>query len=315
MSTNPCPDEFFDVLTTRQPAPTGAVLRPSPNGIFSIRGPDAPDFLHHICTQDVATRVLGELVPAAFLTSKGKLSARAWLARGADGFWIEVAQSGLHALVELCERYHFSERLEIAVPEAWSSLEKVTVTPAPVTPDYRFTAGASGVLHLVSQRGRKISERIHGPRAVVAGLGADLPDLDPALAECLRIASGEPLVDVDTGERTLVLEAGLDDHVSATKGCYVGQEIVARVHTYGHVNRRLVRLGIATTAPIAPDTTLVEASLGDAVGRVTSSARVPGGEWTVALGFLAEAFLREPEPLHLATRDGPLVRHADLSPA
>jgi folate-binding protein YgfZ len=87
---------------------------------------------------------------------------------------------------------------------------------------------------------------------------------------------------VDTGDRTLVQEARLDDAVSFTKGCYLGQETVARLHYRGHPNRRLARIALAGPVPTGARVT----GPGDvAAGEVTSVADVPGTGW-VALGMV-----------------------------
>ncbi len=88
---------------------------------------------------------------------------------------------------------------------------------------------------------------------------------------------------VDADGDTLALEAGLDDCVSLDKGCYTGQEIVARIHTYGHVNRKLCLL-VTSVDELPVGAELVNAN-GDRVGRVGSSAPVDGG-LRVALGYV-----------------------------
>ncbi len=76
-----------------------------------------------------------------------------------------------------------------------------------------------------------------------------------------------------------------------------------------------MRLALATTAPVADGTELFDVELGEAVGRVTSACPVHGTEWSLALGYLPDAFLASPSPLALGTSGGPAVHHADLLPA
>ena len=89
--------------------------------------------------------------------------------------------------------------------------------------------------------------RSHGAAIRLQAPPSPLSDGD---AECLRLLAGLLRVGVETEPTTLALEADLDDHVSTTKGCYTGQEIVARIHTYGHVNRKACLLHLAPGAPI-----------------------------------------------------------------
>ena len=295
--------------------PGGAASRAGiPVASLRLLGPDAGTFLQRICAQDVFALAPLAVAPAAFLTSKGRIEAIATVVRVADGFVLETAAGAVEGLAALCDRYHFTEKLTIEKP--LSVVSELVGVVLPISLDIapgHAREDAEGTLTIVTKRGGLLRARRHGPAdAVVAGF--DAPALDPQLAECLRIASGEPQLGLDTDERTLVLEAGLDDHVSTTKGCYVGQEIVARIHTYGHVNRRLVRLRLATVEAVAHGAALVDAELGEAVGRVMSSSRVPGRAFSVALGWLPEAFLREPGALRLGGSEVE-VQFVGLAPA
>ncbi len=123
-------------------------------------------------------------------------------------------------------------------------------------------------------------------------------------AECLRMAAGLVRVGIDTEPTTLALEADLDDHCSTTKGCYTGQEIVARIHTYGHVNRRLCLLWLAAgpvvqaPAPVHDDDDLP-------VGRVMHAVPVPDGSGRLGFGYLPKDFQEPGTRLKLA--DGAAV--------
>ena len=124
----------------------------------------------------------------------------------------------------------------------------------------------------------------------------------------MRICAGIARVGVDTEESTLAAEAAIEDHLSLTKGCYTGQEIVARIHTYGHVNRRLRLLEIDSAEAISVGTVLVEPGAGDPVGRVMSSSLLPDGRRRAALGYLPSDFGEPGSRLRLGTREGPLVQ-------
>ncbi|MGQ0553100.1 MAG: CAF17-like 4Fe-4S cluster assembly/insertion protein YgfZ [Planctomycetota bacterium] len=113
-----------------------------------------------------------------------------------------------------------------------------------------------------------------------------------------RIAAGVPWFPEDLGEGVIPLEAGLDAQVSITKGCYPGQEVVARITNLGQVTRKLVRLASAAApdsgaALPAAGTTLfgTEARAGQEAGKLTSVAVDPSTGRIVALGFLRRAFL------------------------
>ncbi|MFO1051581.1 MAG: hypothetical protein U1F36_05165 [Planctomycetota bacterium] len=292
----------------------GGYRHDTARGLVEVRGLDAVDFLQRVCSQDVAALEPGAAAPTAFLSNKGKLVATAVAIRIEDGILLDTAASHLALLGELCERYHFSEKLRITRREGIAVVERVGGGDDLPTSPWHAVLGHDE-LRLVLSRGGLTRERVFAPATRAATQFAELPSLESWRAECVRIGSGEIEVGRDTDERTLVLEAGLDDHVSTAKGCYVGQEIVARIHTYGHLNRRLVRLALATTAPVADGTELFDVELGEAVGRVTSACAVHGTEWSLALGYLPDAFLASPSPLALGMSGGPAVHHADLLPA
>jgi folate-binding protein YgfZ len=101
--------------------------------------------------------------------------------------------------------------------------------------------------------------------------------------EVLRIEAGIPRYGVDTSQETLPLEAGLFFGISRDKGCYTGQEIIERISSRGHTNRRLLSLKIAPGFTPSPGDTLHREE--KEVGRITSAARSPGLGVPLALGY------------------------------
>ena len=103
------------------------------------------------------------------------------------------------------------------------------------------------------------------------------------MLEARRIECGIPRLGVDMGEKTLALEVPVDSAISITKGCYLGQEVIARGTARGHVNRRLCGLVFSGGLP-APGAALTRD--GHEVGQVTSVAHSPALERGVGLGFV-----------------------------
>ena len=97
-------------------------------------------------------------------------------------------------------------------------------------------------------------------------------------------------IGVETEASTLALEADLDDHCSTTKGCYTGQEIVARIHTYGHVNRKLCLLQLDGDGAIEQPVPLHELEDDLPVGRVMHAVAAPGSSVARWPRLLAEGF-------------------------
>ena len=221
-----------------------------------VAGPDAEDFLQRLLSNDVAA---GEACDALLLTPKARVIApvRVWR-RGAADFLL-LTEPGLGETVRTrLLRARFAAKVEIEPEEhaAW-----VVLGEADGIPSSDYGVGAAEVLD-----------------AEPAGE----PVADDEL-ERLRIEARTPVWGRELDERVLPAEAGLVGRaVSLTKGCFPGQEPIARLHYRGHANRALRVLEIEGEEPPAYDAELL---LGEkAVGRVTSAVRANGA--VVALGYV-----------------------------
>jgi folate-binding protein YgfZ len=112
--------------------------------------------------------------------------------------------------------------------------------------------------------------------------------VSPDVFETLRIEAGIPRHGQDMDETNVVLEANLDDAISYTKGCYVGQEIIIRIKHRGHVAKKLT--GIRFHEPVEPGET-ISSDDGKEIGRVTSATYSPELESPIALGYLRYEYL------------------------
>jgi folate-binding protein YgfZ len=108
--------------------------------------------------------------------------------------------------------------------------------------------------------------------------------------EILRVEAGLPRYGVDMDETNVVTEAPLDDAVSYTKGCYVGQEIIARIHWRGHVAKKLTGLLFGDEEKVEREAK-IRATDGKEIGRITSSVFSPRLGRTVALGYVKYDYL------------------------
>jgi len=299
----------YEQTTANQVLGSGAGMRQQGgHSLVRVAGPDAVDYLHRLCSQDVAAMAPGDLGPACFLDGKGKLLQIVLVARVADGLWLEAQEHKAAELLELLDRYHFTEQLTLSPgPEDWDCAEVWSREPLAAPAPGKHIELEGGGVALSWQRDGLTWVRYHGPAAALSSACPDLPQLSNSQCECLRILAGIPWVGRDTDERTLALEAPLDDHVSTTKGCYTGQEIVARIHTYGHTNRALCRVSIEGVGSVEVGTALLEPEDSDAVGRVMSVVDVPGQEARLGLGFLPAAFTAAGSRLVLGESGGPAV--------
>ncbi len=213
-----------------------------PRAFLGASGPDAEDFLQRMLSNDVAALAVGEACDALLLTAKARVIAPVRVVRrGPDDFLLLTEPELGETLRTQLLRTRFAAKVEVE-PEEHESW-------------------------LVLGGGEVVDERPEGDEASAEEL------------ERWRIEAGIPRWGAEIDERVLPAEAGLTEtHVSFTKGCFPGQEPIARQRYRGKLNRRLRVLELDGGAAPEPDTEIVWD--GKAVGRVTSA--VPG----LALGFV-----------------------------
>lgn len=259
------------------PGGSGGVVRVSRSLIW-VEGPDATGFLHGLLSHDIEGLDAGASRTALLLDAHGHVVASAVVHRdGPDAFTLVAEPHLAGVLAEALERYHFSEDLEILGPEPAEALVVTGARPVPGDGDIVLPGPLPDTHELIlSEPGGRLPE------------GA--PPERPAQAlEAARILAGVPRVGVDTIATTLVQEAALEDvAVSFDKGCYLGQETVARAQYRGRVNRHLRGLRFAGAAPEPGAAVALD---GRPVGTLTSVAPAPGGG-SVGLAILR----REAEP-------------------
>jgi folate-binding protein YgfZ len=238
-----------------------------------VDGPDAASFLQGLLTNDVAGLEAGESCPALFLDSKGHIRAAMRVARtGPEAFTLVAARGDGDGIVALLDEYHFSEDVDIIGPEAFAAVTVAGALDVAVTgADLVLPGEVPGTADAIGVDAAAILDAVGG----AAGTPEEL--------EILRIEAGVPRVGIDVGPANLVQEAGLEaTTVSFDKGCYLGQETVARVAYRGRVNRRL--RGLTLPGPVTPGAAVRLA--GREVGVVTSSAVRP------RFGAIALAMIR-----------------------
>lgn len=246
-----------------------AVAAVVPRRIAWVEGPDAPALLHGLLTADIEALPVGGATRSLVLTTLGHLVSQMAVARDAEHAFtllLDPPPAGDGAAV--VAQHHVSEDALVLGPED----ARVLV----VTHDLAAALAGAGDLQVPGAIPGTIEVLADDPAALAADAGIALSP--PGALEALRIARGAPATGIDTGDRTLVQEALLDDAVSFDKGCYLGQETVARLHYRGHANRRLAR--IALEGPVEPGADVVAGGADAApVGQVTSVAEVPGEGW------------------------------------
>jgi tRNA-modifying protein YgfZ len=284
----PC-DDLTAALLSRGPYRGDAAQR----RCVRAAGPDAVDYLQRLCTQDVASLGDRTALPAAFLDARGKVQVTCHALRLGDALWLETQAPQHPRLLELLDHYHFTEKVTFTAPAGWTCGEWVGMDLPEGTAAGSATPLEPEGFLLATRRRGVVWIMCHGPAAAVTATLAALPSASPLpadIAEALRMGAGYVRVGTDTEASTLALEADLADHCSTTKGCYTGQEIVARIQTYGHVNRRLCLLHIAGTGAISTPMTLCEPADRIPVGRVMHAVQLSDRPLRVGLGYLPEDF-------------------------
>ena len=260
-------------------------------------GEDTVEFLDGLVSQSVAPLDVGEAAPSLLLAPQGKLRATLWVLRGRDRIGL-VSDHGIGQTVA-GDLNRFKLRVDVTLsldprpadaiwgPKSAPALETAGL---PVPAPGRFVeAGDLAVAALPFTRSGLA-------RFVVIGV-EDLADrtgltvADPLAAAAVRVEAGEPVMGVDIDERTIPQEGvSVDAAVDFDKGCYLGQELVARIDSRGRVNRHL--RGIQVAANVLPPEGADVVAGDRVVGKISSVAESLALRAPVALSLVR----REVEP-------------------
>ncbi len=239
-------------------------------------GSDVVRFLNGQCTNDVRRWDGSRSLCAAVVSAKGRLLAEVFLARAGDGGIIVDGPAELAgALVGRFGQYVVADDVSIVGCGR----------------DFRaMHAWGGAIAALRDGRGCSPNNRIGFEGADIFCEGPAAPEMGEWLcptevAEALRVESGVPAWGRELDGDTLLPEAESGDRwISYTKGCYIGQEVISRIKSVGHVNRNLV--GIVLTGDAVPAAGANVMAGGKLSGRATSVVRSPSLQKTIALGFL-----------------------------
>lgn len=284
----------------------------SARGRLLVTGPDARAWLQGLVTNDV--RLLGArqpALPACILTPTGQVVTDLILVVTAEGVLLDLPRPALERAMVMLDGYLIAENarmedrsdvtacLSLQGPGSGAALAAITLPAGAVAVPVDHTGHGGFDLYLA------VADAAAAWRAARA---AGARPVGEAALDVLRIEAGIPRLGAEIGERTLPAEAALDrTHVSDTKGCYVGQEVVARIRSRGHANRAL--RGLLLEGPDVPapgDVLLAEGDDRREVGRVTSAAWSPALAAPIALGYVRREAC-EVGTLLRADRDGGAV--------
>jgi folate-binding protein YgfZ len=298
------PLDFGDVAAEYQALTAGVGVAPVLDiTSIDVTGADRATFLHSMCTADVKALAPGDSCEAIFTNAQGHVVGYGWLHGRDDRITIDLVGGNANTLVAELDRYIIRERvtlvdrtndlatLLVAGPAAEKRLatEKVSGTFLEKIPDTFLAAVFCRRVELAGTDSFLLSADARHVAALWDELvGAGARPCGCQAVETRRIERGIPLFGVDITSENLPQEVARDERtISFTKGCYIGQETVARIDALGHVNRTLGGLKFDRATSNAEIKAGSELAIdGKTVARITSVAYSPQLDATLALAYL-----------------------------
>ncbi len=241
---------------------------PGPRTLLRLTGADRLRFLNGQVTQDIKKLPPGHAVRSAITSSKGRLEADLHIAATPDSLLIETDFSLRESIRSRIEKFIVADDVTL---EDISSSYTLAHFPALSSPP---TDTPKDAICFLCSRFREPGLDLWIPTTSTwRPNSSPISDWEP-----LRISRGLPLWGVDVGPDTLPPEAGFEsDAISSTKGCYIGQEVMSRLRSVGHVNRHLCVLGATDTAPKRMgECTTLEGLVAGKMSSLTSVVNLPG---------------------------------------
>src|SRR4051795_11809508 len=248
----------------------------SGRGKLALTGAEAKEFLHGQVTNEIKALEPGRGCYAAFLTHKGKMLGDMRVLDLGDELWLDTERVALQELFNMIRRYKLGRDVELHKRTLERSLLSLVGPGArdllAVGPAEHDNARMELGIAVATDVGVDLICDAERTDEVKAALG--VPEVGEAVAEIVRVEHGRPRFGIELDDSVIPQEAGLNERaVSFTKGCYVGQETVARLHYRGKPNRHL--RGLRLSEPVAPGTALrLGEGPGGAVGGPVVSPRL-----------------------------------------
>ncbi|MDE0169530.1 MAG: hypothetical protein OXS29_08435 [bacterium] len=276
------PQSFGDATAEYAAAREAAGFVGGESALLWAVGSDTMSFLQNILSQDVEALPPGHVARSFLLQPRGKLEALLWLLRGEDRVGIVTGADRREETLRTMSRWRLRVDVDL-VPDAREVFD--VWGPAPAMLD---VAGGWR-----DEDGILVAEVSDSPirHRLVAGLGVSdlehrgLQPIGRHAHTTLRIETGEPRFGLDIDHKTIPQESGLvPEAVSFTKGCFLGQELVARIDSRGRVNRNL--RGVRMLEPVIPPIGARVTHAGKLVGTLTSVAESPAMRAPIAMALI-----------------------------
>ena len=256
-----------------------------------VTGSEAVMFLNGLITNDIKAATDKKWLPAVFPTVQGRLLGAVRILRDKDSFLIDTENASHETILKTISRFTLAG--DFRVSDVTSETALLTVQGRRAAEIIHAALGTTDVVMIPASHTAEPGfdlivdekERTSIAEKLVAA-GAE--PVSAEVFEILRIEAGIARHGQDMDESNVVLETNLDDAISYTKGCYVGQEIVIRIKHRGHVAKKLT--GVTFDKPVEAGATITAAD-GKEIGRVTSATYSPKLESTIALAYVRHEYL------------------------
>jgi folate-binding protein YgfZ len=280
----------------------------SARGRISVSGSEAVMFLNGLITNDLKTLEENRWMPAAFPNVQGRLLAAVRILKRNNDILLDTEATTREKVLKIIERFTLAGDFKVKDLTDDSALISVQGTCATelscegVTPVPATHTSETGFDLIVDKKDSLWQSLINQGAIPVS----------QEVEEILRIEAGIARYGVDMDETNVVTETNLDDAISYTKGCYLGQEIIIRIKHRGHVAKKLTGLKFETDQTIEPGA-LIRSADDKEIGRVTSATFSPKLETSVGLGYVRYEYLTPGTPVVVngvaaAVQSLPLIR-------
>ena len=267
-------------------------------------------FLNGLITNDMKTLAVNTWMPAVFPNVQGRLLAAVRVIHREDGFLIDTENATRDTVVKLLERFTLAGDFRLADLTQNTALLSIQGAKAPEIMAAIFGETVANIgrdaVAGVDWQGKQITVIrathtgedgldlfVNAPDVEIlqdAFIKAGVQPIGSDTSETLRIEAGIARYGIDMDETNVVTETNLDDAVSFTKGCYIGQEIIARIKYRGHVAKKIA--GLICEGEVSLESGAKIFSSDDKeIGRVTSVAFSPRLARTIALGYVKYDYL------------------------
>lgn len=255
-------------------------------GLIAVSGKEAIQFLNGLITNDVAKLEEDALMFAAFPNAQGRLLAVVRVMKKDEKFLFETEAATHEKVYQNLFRFTFAGDFFVADLRENHRFFRIFNLKSQISNSIGFQTEFGTDYFVPNDETEIFLDGLKNQNAV---------EISDELYEVLRIEQGIPLYGVDMDETTIVPELGIENLISYNKGCYIGQEIIARIHFRGHIAKQLTGL-ILSEPPVLAGGLIgqeLKSPEGKNAGKITSVTFSPKLDKTIALAYVRYEFLAE----------------------